>query len=463
MGQTNLLGRYPMHFHLLGDSCSDCYFRDSSVHRSFFRCVSIHGTHSTQVSENVAYDVTGFCYYLEDGNEQSNRIQYNLGAHIHMIGPEPASAASGQSTVWYKQSSTLTNPADVAASAFYITNVHNHIIGNAASGGWSGFALPNLPFSLNQDTKFRPSSVRELKIDGNTAHSTGWWWRHAAAFYFGGSLYYNAEGILEYQAGRDMKNMRSTCLVDKCLTSAGCGSFCREWEQAWMRVSNSKAFLTPGVGLNSWSGRLDVVGFECHDCGLAMAALSSDGFSAHNVLAACRSRTSIDLPSSAAANQISGSGFSWYDTGQEHIIYDITFRNCGYRSARYAQYDQGPTRGCGDERDIGCDSESSVWSMEAFSDQMVPEVMQATRGVKFENCGRRFTMRDFRPTNLPNSNSGRLQNWHDVDGSVTGFGERSVAASGFSDAGMWWKVDDEGKVMLMDFQSVFVLTIANAD
>ena len=94
---------------------------------------------------------------------------------------------------------------------------------------------------------------------------------------------------------------------------------------------------------------------------------------------------------------------------------------------------------------------------------MVPEVMQATRGVKFENCGRRFTMRDFRPTNLPNSNSGRLQNWHDVDGSVTGFGERSVAASGFSDAGMWWKVDDEGKVMLMDFQSVFVLTIANAD
>ena len=44
MGQTNVLGRYPIHFHLLGDSCSDCYLRDSSVHRSYYRCVSIHGT-----------------------------------------------------------------------------------------------------------------------------------------------------------------------------------------------------------------------------------------------------------------------------------------------------------------------------------------------------------------------------------------------------------------------------------
>jgi G8 domain len=60
MGQTNVMGRYPMHFHLLGRSCSDCYFRDSSIHRSFYRCASIHATDLIQVSENVAYDVTGF-------------------------------------------------------------------------------------------------------------------------------------------------------------------------------------------------------------------------------------------------------------------------------------------------------------------------------------------------------------------------------------------------------------------
>jgi hypothetical protein len=449
MGQTNVIGRYPMHFHLLGNNCSDCYFRDSSVHRSFYRCVSIHGTHFIKVSENVAYDVSGYCYYLEDGVEHDNRIEYNLGAHIHIIGPEPPKGTT-QSTPLYKQSSTLTLPADVTASAFYITNVQNFIVGNAASGGWAGFAFPNLPAPIGQSRglNFRPSSVRELVIDGNTAHSTGWWWKHAAGFYFGGSLYYNAEGILEYQAGRDLANRRSTCLVDRCLLLGGCDSFCSQWEQAWMRVTNSKAFLTAGIGFNSWSGRLDVVGFECHDCALSIQGQTTDGFSAHDVLAVCRSRAPIVLPSSATASKIPAVGFSWYDTNQEHIIYDITFRNCGYRSASYAQYDQGSTRGCGDERDIGCLPDSAVWSMDAFSDQNVPEVMQASKGVKFENCGRRFRMRDFRATNLPNSNSGRAQNWYDVDGSVTGFRERSAIASGFDDAGMWWQVDDEGKSML---------------
>ena len=65
MGQTNVLGRYPFHWHMLGNGCEDCYFRDNSIHRSFYRCISIHGTHNTTVSENVAYDVNGFCYYLE--------------------------------------------------------------------------------------------------------------------------------------------------------------------------------------------------------------------------------------------------------------------------------------------------------------------------------------------------------------------------------------------------------------
>ena len=64
MGQTNVLGRYPMHFHMLGET-SLGYLKDSSIHRSFYRCISIHGTNSTTVTENVAYDVVGYCYYLE--------------------------------------------------------------------------------------------------------------------------------------------------------------------------------------------------------------------------------------------------------------------------------------------------------------------------------------------------------------------------------------------------------------
>lgn len=132
VGQTNVLGRYPMHFHLLGE-CPKCYFRYSSVHRSYYRCISIHGTNSSLVTENVGYDITGYCYYLEDGVESNNTISFNLAAFIHNIGPENP-WGWGQTTNVYQQSPTLTNPADVTAAGFYVTNVHNNIIGNAASG-----------------------------------------------------------------------------------------------------------------------------------------------------------------------------------------------------------------------------------------------------------------------------------------------------------------------------------------
>ena len=141
MGQTNLLGRYPIHFHLLGN-CPSCYFKDSSVHRSYYRCVSIHGTNQLTVQENVAYDVTGFCYYLEDGVEEENTLAYNLVAHVHLMGEPPW--GSGQRIDVIQQSEDMILPADSTASGFYITNVHNYIYGNAASG------VSLIPINSNQ-------------------------------------------------------------------------------------------------------------------------------------------------------------------------------------------------------------------------------------------------------------------------------------------------------------------------
>ena len=42
LGQKNVLGRYPIHFHLL-DSAPDSFVRDCSITNSFFRAVVIHG------------------------------------------------------------------------------------------------------------------------------------------------------------------------------------------------------------------------------------------------------------------------------------------------------------------------------------------------------------------------------------------------------------------------------------
>ena len=96
MGQTNVLGRYPFHWHMLENGCEDCYFKDNSIHRSFYRCISIHGTHGTLVSENVAYDVSGYCYYLEDGVEEDNTLSFNLAAHIHPVSNIVANSGGGQ-------------------------------------------------------------------------------------------------------------------------------------------------------------------------------------------------------------------------------------------------------------------------------------------------------------------------------------------------------------------------------
>jgi hypothetical protein len=271
MGQTNVLGRYPMHFHLLGN-CPSCYFKHSSVYRSFYRCISIHGTHNSTVSENTAFDIVGYCYYLEDGVEEDNTLSFNLAALVHFIGEAPW--GNGQTTQINKQSTTLTNPADVTAAGFYITNVHNNLIGNSASGGYAGFAFPFLqrPIGPNKGVNMNPTIRTSLTLNGNTAHSTGWWWYHAAAFYFSGSLYYDTDGTtLVYNAGRDQsKGYRRPCLTNMCATSGGCDDWCPSEKRAWIKLNNSKAFLTPSNGLNSWSGRMEVLGLEVHDMGLSI-------------------------------------------------------------------------------------------------------------------------------------------------------------------------------------------------
>jgi len=444
VGQTNVLGRYPVHFHLLND-CPDCYLKDSSIHRSYYRCISIHATNQATVSENVAYDVSGYCYYLEDGVETGNTFSYNLAAHIHMIGPDIPSGG-GQQTNIYTQSPTLTLPADVTASGFYITNVNNNIIGNTASGGWSGFAFPNLPspVGLSKDVNIRPSSALPLTIDGNTAHSTSWWWYHTGGFYFGGALYYDND-VFTYNPGRsfDFNNHgRSTCAFDFCANTGSCFGWCSAQDKLWVRLTNTKSYLNAGVGLNSWSGRMEIIGFESHDVGLAIEALES-GFWIDDMLAVCRSGEPLALPPNAGINRVQGTGFVWYDTGQAHIITDSTFRNCGYRSNEFNQYDSSPTRGCDGNSQTGCRSDSTVFGFLTHSDQFNPEIMQGTRGITMENVGRRFSLENFLGDTAPSTVSGRTQNWFDADGSVSGFGVPTILGSGYEDAGLWWKVDNQ--------------------
>jgi hypothetical protein len=262
------------------------------------------------VTENVAFNIIGSCYYLEDGIEENNTLSFNLAAYVHFIGEAPWSSLN---YINY-QTSTLANPADVTAGGFYISNVHNYVIGNAASGGFAGFLFPYLqrPTGASRNLYIKPTIRTSLAIDGNTAHSTGWFDGLSGAFYFVGSLYYAADGTtLVYNAGRDtVKGYRYPCKQDLC-AMGNCDAVCPLDQRAWIQLTNSKAFLTPAAGLRSWSGRLEIRHLEVHDMGISIQALE-EGVWVDQMLANCRAGESISMPPGGNVASLGGYGFSWY-------------------------------------------------------------------------------------------------------------------------------------------------------
>ena len=70
MGQSGLMGRYPFHWHRKGD-VNGQYIKNSSIHKSFQRCVVVHQTNYATVEGNTCFDHFGHGFFLEDGNEDA--------------------------------------------------------------------------------------------------------------------------------------------------------------------------------------------------------------------------------------------------------------------------------------------------------------------------------------------------------------------------------------------------------
>ena len=141
---TQTSPRYPIHYHYVqDDSTARGMVADCSIRHSFYRAVVIHHTNHILVTRNTAFDVTGHAFYLEAGTEENNLIEHNLASFVHPIGGPVIMISSTVDDL--EQTEHVAVPADHAASGFYISNVHNTITGNAASGGWAGFNLPTFP------------------------------------------------------------------------------------------------------------------------------------------------------------------------------------------------------------------------------------------------------------------------------------------------------------------------------
>ena len=183
MGQNMHLARYPIHWHLIGDAQGQ-YIKNSSIHDTYSRCVTVHGTNYLDVENNVTYNNIGHCFFLEDGVEHGNQFVHNLGilTKCHPDAPCVATnlAAAGEKRPAGngQQAKDVLIPSDNTAATFWITNPDNIYRDNVAAGSDSnGFwmSLSEHPMGKFEGTELaaktwpRRTPVREFK--GNVAHS----------------------------------------------------------------------------------------------------------------------------------------------------------------------------------------------------------------------------------------------------------------------------------------------------
>ena len=192
MGQNLTLARYPIHWHLIGDAKGQ-YIKNASIHDTYNRCVTVHGTNDLRIENNVTYNAVGHCFFLEDGAEHGNQFVHNLAIQIKCHTSKPCVptnlAANGENRgsnslnrATYRADSmsgkdTLL-PSDNTVTAYWITNPDNAFIDNVAAGSdENGFwwSLPEHPIGKFVGTEISkttwPRRTKMAEFRGNVAHS----------------------------------------------------------------------------------------------------------------------------------------------------------------------------------------------------------------------------------------------------------------------------------------------------
>ena len=378
MGQTNVLAKYPFHFHMMGESPTS-YFRDCSVEHSYYRCFTVHGTNSTTISRNVAYDVMGHCYYLEDGVEEKNVFEYNFAAYPKPIKTFNFDATGGsQSGITIYQSADLLIPADAAPGGFYISNANNDFIGNIGSGGFSAFSFINFPLPIgNHRTSTLIPQERPLRtFYGNTAHSSGYYWNQAACVYTGGTQQYQADNTLFYNVGRVERNTKDD-----------------SGAPAWMIFNHTRVYMC-NRGLNHWGKRAEATNYAAHDVTKGLTLFGEAWVD--NAVIEGRSGNPL------LTNFPQQRGFEYYDTFVKTILTNLTFKN-------FAKSPTTPFR----------DTSNGTYAIVSMthSDKFKPQGINAAKNIRFVNVWDGGEIGN----NIRTTGASRYYNIIDWDGSILDF------------------------------------------
>ncbi|CAM9901994.1 unnamed protein product [Lampetra planeri] len=185
MGQQTM-GHYPVHFHVAGDLDQlggydpPTYVRGLSIHHSFSRCLTIHGSSGLLVKDVVGYDVLGHCFFTEDGPEERNTFDHCLGLVVRASSLLPSDRDVRMCRTIRQDAYPGYVPRPrhdcTAVSTFWLANPNNNIINCSAAGSEEGgfwFVFHHVPTGPSEG-KYAPGYTEHKPFGifaDNRAHS----------------------------------------------------------------------------------------------------------------------------------------------------------------------------------------------------------------------------------------------------------------------------------------------------
>jgi hypothetical protein len=170
LGKEGVLGRYAIHFHLVGNTMRGSSVVGASIWDSGNRWVTIHGTNYLVVRDCVGYKSVGHGFFLEDGTEVSNILDRNLAVQAKRGKRLPKQA--------------LPFDANDGAGFWWANSLNTFTRNVSCENGRYGYRFEatrtsrfdlTLPILQPDGTK-KPTDIRTLpfvRFDDNEAHGDG--------------------------------------------------------------------------------------------------------------------------------------------------------------------------------------------------------------------------------------------------------------------------------------------------
>jgi hypothetical protein len=170
LGKEGVLGRYAVHFHLVGNTMRGSSVVGASVWDSGNRWVTVHGTNYLVVRDCVGYKSIGHGFFLEDGTEVYNVFDRNLAVQAKRGKRLPKQVLpfdgnEGAGYWWANSLNTFTRNV----------SCENGLYGYRFEATRTSAFNLTLPIMQPDGTK-KPTDIRTLpfvRFDDNEAHGDG--------------------------------------------------------------------------------------------------------------------------------------------------------------------------------------------------------------------------------------------------------------------------------------------------